>query len=325
MTQKTVKAAIVGGAGYTGGELLRLLLLHPRAEVVQVVSRSHAGAPVTAVHRDLAGETGLQFGEKLAGQAEVVFICSGHGTAARFLTENSLPADTRVIDLSHDFRLKSNSHQFVYGLPELQKEAIAGARQVANPGCFATAIQLALLPLAAEGLLQDEVHVQAITGSTGAGQQPVATTHFSWRDSNVSVYKAFAHQHLAEIRQSLQQLQPGFGHDINFIPVRGNFARGIMATAYTRCPQSLANMQQLYDSFYQQAPLTRLVAQNPDLKQVTGTAKCLLHLQKHGDKLLVVSMIDNLLKGASGQAVQNMNLMFGLEEIAGLRLKATVF
>ncbi len=320
-----LKAGIIGGAGYTAGELIRILLHHPSAEIAFVHSRSSAGKPVSSVHDDLVGDIDLRFVAEVPAEPDVLFLCSGHGESKAFLEKNSFSNSLKIIDLSHDFRLQHPGNDFVYGLPELNRTAICGAQKIANPGCFATAIQLALLPLAAEGMLNDEVHVHAITGSTGAGQQPTDTTHFSWRSSNLSIYKPFGHQHLGEIGQSLRQLQPGFDKMVNFIPVRGNFARGIFASAYTHCEATESQVKELYRTFYAAASFTKIAAENPSLKQVVNTNKCLIFLEKHEDKILIISIIDNLLKGASGQAVQNMNLLCGLPETAGLNLKATAF
>jgi N-acetyl-gamma-glutamyl-phosphate reductase len=320
-----IRATIAGGAGYTGGELLRLLLRHPEVRLCAVISQSQAGQPVWHTHPDLEGQTNLVFSETLGETPDVLFLCLEHGRSKVFMAENQLPSETRVIDLSQDFRIKNPAHAFVYGLPELNREAVRTARAVANPGCFATAIQLALLPLAAKGLLNNEIHVNAITGSTGAGQKPTETTHFSWRTNNISVYKAFDHQHLAEIRQSLGQAMPAFEAPLHFIPVRGDFTRGIFATVYTKVDGPLEQYEALYRQYYQNHPFTIVTQRNPALKEVVHTNRCVVHLEKHGDMLLIISMIDNLLKGASGQAVQNMNLMFGLEETAGLTLKSGVF
>lgn len=317
-----IRVGIIGGAGYTAGELIRILLYHPQAEIAFVHSNSQAGKAVTEIHSDLLGETSLTFQAETDQQVDVLFLCTGHGRSRAWLEQNSLPAGTVVIDLSQDFRLDPS---FVYGLPELNREAIRSATRIANCGCFATAIQLALLPLADRGLLREEVHIQAITGATGAGQAPGATTHFAWRNNNISVYKPFAHQHLAEIRRSLQQLQPGFEQPLNFVPVRGDFSRGIFASLYTECPLSPAEAVRLYEDYYHAAPFTIISRENPSLKQVVNTNKCIVHLEKHDNKLLIISMIDNLLKGASGQAVENMNLACGLEQTTGLQLKATVF
>ncbi len=320
-----LKVGIIGGAGYTAGELIRILLHHPAAEIAFVQSRSSAGKPVASVHDDLVGDTDLRFCADIPAEPDVLFLCSGHGASEAFLKENSFSNKLKIIDLSHDFRLKRPGNDFVYGLPELNRTAICEAQKIANPGCFATAIQLALLPLASEGLLKNEVHIHAITGSTGAGQQPTDTTHFSWRSNNLSIYKPFGHQHLGEIGQSLRQLQPGFEKSINFLPVRGDFTRGIFASAYTQSDESENRLKDLYRTFYNDAPFTKIVNENPSLKQVVNTNKCLVFLEKHGDKILIISILDNLLKGASGQAVQNMNLLCGLPETTGLQLKATAF
>jgi N-acetyl-gamma-glutamyl-phosphate reductase len=321
-----IRIGIIGGAGYTAGELLRILLNHPQAEVVFVNSSSNAGNAVTDVHGGLIGECELMFTDEAPlDQVDVLFLCSAHGDSKKFLDENEVPAKVKIIDLSTDYREARDDHDFVYGLPEMNKGAIVNATHVANPGCFATCIQLALLPLAANNLLKAEIHVNAITGSTGAGVKPSSTSHFSWRNDNISVYKAFTHQHLQEIGQSLRQLQAGFGQDINFIPVRGDFARGIFASVYTDFDGSLAEAEALYQEYYKDAAFTFVTHKNVDLKQVVNTNKCVLHLEKHGKKLLVLSVIDNLLKGASGQAVHNMNLMFGLDEKTGLGLKPVAF
>ncbi len=321
-----IKVGIIGGAGYTAGELLRILINHPNVDIVFVHSSSNAGNRVAEFHSGLIGETDLTFSSELPlNEVDALFLCSAHGDSKKFLGVNDVPASIKIIDLSTDYRAKSPSHDFVYGLPELNRDEIKNATRVANPGCFATAIQLALFPLAAAGLLTDEVHVNAITGSTGAGVKPSDTSHFSWRNNNISIYKAFDHQHLDEIGQSLRQLQAGFKKSVNFIPVRGNFARGIYATTYTSCALSLVEAKKLYVDFYKDAAFTFVVDKNPDMKQVVNTNKGIVYLEKHGDKLLIVSMIDNLLKGASGQAVQNMNLMFGLDEKTGLALKSIGF
>lgn len=321
-----IKVGVIGGAGYTAGELLRILIFHPSVEIVFVNSSSNAGNPVADVHSGLFGETDLIFTSELPfNQVDALFLCSAHGDSKKFMDENNVPAHIKIIDLSTDYRAKSPSHDFVYGLPELNREAIQKANRIANPGCFATAIQVALYPLAAKGLLKDEIHVNAITGSTGAGVKPSSTSHFSWRNNNISIYKPFGHQHLQEIGQSLQQLQPGFNKELNFIPVRGNFTRGIYVTSYTACDLSLDEAKALYKEFYKDAAFTFVTDKNPDLKQVVNTNKAIVYLEKHGNKLLIISMIDNLLKGASGQAVQNMNLMFGLDEKEGLGLKSVGF
>ncbi|MGQ1787017.1 MULTISPECIES: N-acetyl-gamma-glutamyl-phosphate reductase [unclassified Saccharicrinis] len=320
-----IKVGIVGGAGYTAGELLRILLTHPNVEITCVQSTSNAGNPIAAVHTDLLGDTDLNFAPKLdTDKVDVIFLCMGHGKSKEFLTENNIPEHIKIIDLSHDYRIKAEGNDFVYGLPELNMEAIKSATKIANPGCFATAIQLALLPLAAAGKL-NEVHVNAVTGSTGAGQKPTSTSHFSWRNNNVSVYKAFSHQHLGEIKQSIQQLQNGFDKPVNFVPVRGNFARGIMATAYSDSDLSQEEAVQLYKDYYKDHPFVTVTDTNPNLKQVVNTNKAMVFVEKHDGKVFIISMIDNLVKGASGQAVHNMNLMFGLDEKAGLRLKSVAF
>ena len=321
-----IKVGVIGGAGYTAGELIRILINHPNVEISFVHSTSNAGNPITDVHSGLIGETNLVFTSELPLQdVDALFLCSAHGDSKKFLDNNHVPESIKIIDLSTDYRGKSPNHDFIYGLPELNREEIRTATRIANPGCFATAIQLAIFPLAAAGLLTDEIHVNAITGSTGAGVKPSDTSHFSWRNNNISIYKAFGHQHLEEIGQSLRQLQPGFRKAVNFIPVRGNFARGIFATTYTHSSISLEEAKKLYTDFYKDSAFTFVTDKNPDLKQVVNTNKGLVYLEKHGDKILIVSMIDNLLKGASGQAVQNMNLMFGLDEKAGLGLKSTGF
>lgn len=321
-----IKAGIIGGAGYTAGELIRILVNHPTVEIAFVNSTSNAGKDVTAVHGGLFGETELVFTNELPlDGVDVLFLCSAHGDSRRFLEANTVPAGLKIIDLSTDYRQARPDHDFVYGLPEINKEAIQKAFHVANPGCFATAIQLAILPLAAAGLLTDDVHINAITGSTGAGVKPAETSHFSWRNNNISVYKAFGHQHLDEIGQSVRQLQPGFDKNLNFIPVRGNFARGIFASTYTKCPLSVGEAKALYSEFYKDAAFTFVADKNPDMKQVVNTNKAIIYVEKHGENLLIISMIDNLLKGASGQAVQNMNLMVGIDEKAGLNLKSTGF
>ncbi|GAB6012186.1 N-acetyl-gamma-glutamyl-phosphate reductase [Viscerimonas tarda] len=321
-----IKIGIIGGAGYTAGELIRILLNHPQAELVFVNSSSNAGNKLYDVHEGLFGDTDMSFTDQLPyDKIDVLFFCTAHGDTKKFLEENTVPVNLKIIDLSTDYRQASPYHNFVYGLPELNKELIQKASRIANPGCFATAIQLALLPLANAQLLNTEIHVNATTGSTGAGVKPSATSHFSWRENNLSVYKAFEHQHLSEIRQSLTNLQAWFQEEINFIPVRGNFTRGIFASIYLNFEKTAEEAIKLYEDFYAEDPFTNVSAKNIDLKQVVNTNKCVLHLEKHGNKLLILSCIDNLLKGASGQAVQNMNLMFGLDETTGLGLKASGF
>lgn len=324
MTKANV--GIVGGAGYTAGELLRLLVHHPHVAIAWVHSNSMADRPVAEVHQDLVGDTELLFTNTLPfTDIDVLYLCMGHGASVEFLTKYRVPDHVRIIDLSQDFRITDPSHGFVYGLPELQRVRIQEATRVANPGCFATCLQLGLLPLAQAGWLRDDVHIHAITGSTGAGQRPTDTGHFSWRNNNVSVYKAFRHQHLREITQSVKSLQTDFSRALNFIPVRGNFTRGIFATLYTKLDVPLKTVREQYEQFYQDAPFIALTESNPHLKQVVNTNKGIVFLEKIDDKLMIVSIIDNLLKGASGQAVQNMNLMMGWEEAAGLRLKAGYF
>lgn len=319
-----IKVGIIGGAGYTGGELLRILIHHPEVEIVFVNSQSQLDKKVWETHKDLFGSTELSFSnEKDFKKADVLFLCSGHGMSVKFFKENVVSSKIKIIDLSADFRDETDG--FVYGLPDLQKEKIKKANKIANPGCFATSIELALLPLASAGLLQNDIHVSAITGSTGAGQSLSTTTHFSWRESNVSIYKAFTHQHLKEIRQSLVALQSNFVADINFIPYRGNFTRGIMANVYTKFEGSLKEAEAIYADFYKDQPFTSVTTSNIDLKMVVNTNRCIVQLQKHGKQLLITSIIDNLTKGASGQAVQNMNLIFGLDEQTGLQLKPIGF
>ena len=326
---KKIRIGIAGGAGYTGGELLRILINHPNAEIVYVHSNSNAGKSVSDIHTDLFGDTELKFSNTFSQDIDVLYLCVGHGDAKKFMDTHEIASDIKVIDLSQDFRLNQNAvhgaRKFVYGLPELNREAIRKAHNVANPGCFATCIQIGLLPLASAGLLNKEVHINASTGSTGAGQSLSPTSHFSWRNNNLSVYKAFEHQHLNEIGQSLNQLQKGFDQGLNFIPQRGDFTRGILAAMYSESNLTLDEAYALYENYYREHPFTHVSKRNIDLKQVVNTNKALVHLEKHGNKLFIVSITDNLLKGASGHAVQNMNLMFGLEEGAGLRLKAAAF
>lgn len=339
-----LNVGIIGGAGYTGGELIRILINHPFVNIAFVHSKSQAGKPVWSTHTDLLGDTDLTFSgdinltpalsvkeigsSDISTGVDVIFLCSGHGASVTFMAEHEISDDITVIDLSADFR--DEHDEFVYGLPELQRERIQEATRIANPGCFATSIQLALLPLAKAGKLTDAVQVSAITGSTGAGQALVPTTGFTWRNNNVSIYKAFSHQHLAEIRQSITQLArihggPDFKAPINFVPYRGDFTRGIMANVYTPFSGTLEEARQLYRAYYEPHPFTHLSDAPVDVKQVVNTNKCLLHLEVHDGQLLITSVIDNLTKGASGQAVQNMNLVFGLPEDTGLRLKAVAF
>ena len=326
-----IKVGILGAAGYTGGELIRLLLNHPEAEIVFANSESNAGNRVSDVHESLYGETDLLFTSDMPfEQTDVVFFCFGHGKSKAFLSEHKIPANVRVIDLAQDFRLAPEA---VYGLPEIHKADIAKARFVANPGCFATCIQLGLLPLAKAGLIKHDVSVNAITGSTGAGQKPGSTTHFSWRNDNISIYKVFSHRHVAEIRQSLAELQGSLDASIDFIPYRGDFTRGIFCTEVVTFEgeegspmnPSAEQLVALYEDFYREAPFTYYIYKAPDLKQVVNTNKALVHVDKFGNKAVITCVIDNLLKGAVGQAVQNMNIMFGRDETMGLKLKASAF
>lgn len=306
--------------------MLRLLVNHPSVDIAFVNSSSNAGNLISDVHTDLLGDTDLRFTSELSDDIDVLFLCVGHGDAKKFLDANTISKSVKIIDLSQDFRLKEYAgSNWVYGLPELNRDLIKDASYIANPGCFATCIQLALLPLAAKGLLNSEVHINATTGSTGAGQSLATTSHFSWRNNNLSVYKAFGHQHLNEIGESLKQLSPSFDSDINFIPQRGDFTRGILAAVYLDSDLPENEAHQLYENYYLTHPFTHVSKKNIDLKQVVNTNKALVHVEKHGSKLFIVSIIDNLLKGASGQAVQNMNLIFGLPESEGLRLKAAAF
>lgn len=320
-----ISAGIVGGAGYAGGELIRLLLLHPQVEIGFVQSTSNAGNYLYEVHTDLLGDTNLQFTREINCEIDVLFLCLGHGDAKAFLEDHKIDKGIKIIDLSQDYRLAANAAGFVYGLPELNRTRIKTAEYIANPGCFATAIELALLPLASKNRLSGNVFVSAITGSTGAGQKLSGTSHFSWRTNNISVYKAFQHQHLDEIGESLKQLQPTFDGSIKFIPERGNFSRGIFVSVIVQSGLSVEELYKLYLQYYQDHPFTHISFGEIHLKQVINTNKCLLAIEKHGNDVLLTSAVDNLLKGASGQAVQNMNLMFGLEETSGLKLKASAF
>ena len=323
-----IKAGIIGGSGYTGGELIRILMNHPQVEIDFVYSTTRADKKISSAHPDLLGLTDLDFTNQVNLNVDVVFLCLGHGNSTKFLNENDFSDKTKIIDLSNDFRLAEdsvlNGKKFIYGLPELKISDIKNAKYIANPGCFATAIQLALLPLAKAGLLNDRIHVNAVTGSTGAGASPSGTTHFSWRNNNVSWYKPFTHQHLGEINESLLSLQKSIG-EIMFLPNRGNFTRGILATAYITYSGSLEDAKKIYQEYFKDAEFTQLSEEPINLKQVVNTNQCHIHLHKHGNTLLITSALDNLLKGASGQAVQNMNLMFGIKENMGLQLKAGVF
>jgi N-acetyl-gamma-glutamyl-phosphate reductase len=329
-----IKAGIIGAAGYTGGELIRLLINHPKVSIAFAQSGSNAGNPVSKVHTDLLGETSLLFSAEHHFDVDVIFFCAGHGEAKKFVSANDIPAKIKLIDIGNDFRLNKdaaiNGRNFVYGLPELQRDKIKQANNIANPGCFATAIQLGLLPLANAGLLPDEIHTTGITGSTGAGQSLSATSHFSWRANNISAYKTLTHQHNDEIQQSLHQLQKKFpvssrDGGLHFVPWRGDFTRGIFISSQIKCTQPIDSLNSLYETFYSDHPFTHFVKDTINLKQVVNTNKCLIQLEKIGNTLVVHSVIDNLLKGASGQAVQNMNLIFGLPESAGLKLKASNF
>ncbi len=325
---RKIRAGIIGGAGYTGGELIRLLIHHPYTAISFIHSRSNAGKPVHAVHHDLMGDTDLVFTGNMTTEMDVLFLCLGHGESAKFLEENKIDDRVRIIDLANDFRLNRDarfkSREFVYGLPELNREKIKTASSIANPGCFATCIQLGLLPLAKAGLLS-EVYTTGITGSTGAGQSLSHSSHFSWRANNIQAYKTLSHQHLGEIGESLLQLQPGSNIELHFVPWRGDFTRGIFASSTLHCDHSLGELYKIFEDFYLDHPFTH-VSRNPIyLKQVVNTNKCVLQLEKAGSKLVVHSATDNLLKGASGQAVQNMNLLFGLDEKTGLQLKPSGF
>ena len=329
-----IKIGILGAAGYTGGELIRLLVNHPEAEIVFANSESNAGNLVADVHEGLLGDTDLRFTDAMPfDEVDVVFFCFGHGKSEAFLKEHAIPAHVKIIDLAQDFRIAAPTHDYVYGLPEIHKEQISQCQHLANPGCFATCIQLGLLPLAKAGLLTHDVAVNAITGSTGAGQKPVSTTHFSWRTDNMSIYKVFTHQHLHEIRQSLTELQGSLDVDVDFIPYRGDFARGIFCTEVvkfdgeegTPTNPTAEQLADMYRAFYADAAFTHYIDKAIDLKQVVNTNKALVHIDKFGNKAVITCIIDNLLKGAVGQAVQNMNLMFGIDERSGLLLKSSAF
>ncbi|MGM9620806.1 MAG: N-acetyl-gamma-glutamyl-phosphate reductase [Bacteroidaceae bacterium] len=320
-----VRIGILGAAGYTGGELIRLLLNHPSAKIVFANSESNAGNLVSEVHEGLVGETELRFTDGMPWEeVDVVFFCFGHGKSRAFLAEHEIPSRVKVIDLAQDFRI-AGGHDYVYGLPETHREEIGACTHLANPGCFATCIQLGLLPALKAGIISGDIHTNGITGSTGAGQKPGATTHYSWRNDNISIYKTFTHQHLLEINQTIQELQPGYSGRMFFIPQRGCFARGIFVTSYAHSNTPIDEVRALYRDYYRSAAFTHVVEKSPDMKQVVNTNKAVVYVERYEDQLLMVSCIDNLLKGAVGQAVQNMNLMFGLPEDEGLRLKASAF
>ena len=324
-----ISIGIIGGSGYTAGELIRILMFHPNAKLDFVYSTTNAGKPLSIAHNDLLGDIEMNFTDTINPNVDVVFLCLGHGKSISFLEENQFSAATKIIDLGNDFRLLKdkdfNGKSFVYGLPELNKTDIKSAQYIANPGCFATAIQLALLPLASHGLLNDDVHINATTGSTGAGVGLAATSHFSWRNNNMSHYKAFNHQHLGEINQSVNQLQADYRDELIFVPNRGDFTRGIFATLYTKVEESLEDLLAKYEAFYADQPFVTVTTTDINMKQVVQTNKCIISLMKKGNRILITSVIDNLVKGASGQAIQNMNLMFGLEETTGLHLKPSGF
>lgn len=324
-----INIGIIGGSGYTAGELIRILMFHPHANLNFVYSTTNAGKPLSIAHQDLMGDIEMNFTDTINPHVDVLFLCLGHGKSISFLENNQFSDNTKIIDLGNDFRLikdkEFNGKSFVYGLPELNKAAIENANYIANPGCFATAIQLALLPLAAEELLQEDVHINATTGSTGAGVGLAATSHFSWRNNNISHYKAFEHQHLGEINQSINQLQTSFSNELIFVPNRGDFPRGIFATLYTKSEESLEDLVAKYEAFYANQPFVTVTTTNINMKQVVQTNKCIISLMKKGNRVLITSIIDNLVKGASGQAIQNMNLMFGFDETTGLHLKPSGF
>lgn len=320
-----VRVGILGAAGYTGGELIRLLINHPQAEIVFANSESNAGNLICDVHEGLMGETDMRFTAEMPfGEVDVVFFCFGHGKSRAFLQEHTIPSHVRIIDLAQDFRI-AGEHDYVYGLPETHRQEISTCMHLANPGCFATCIQLGLLPALKAGIISGDIHTNGITGSTGAGQKPGATTHFSWRNDNISIYKTFTHQHLYEINQTIHELQPQYDGQMFFIPQRGCFTRGIFVTSYARCNTPIEEVKAIYEDYYRDAAFTHVVSTSPDMKQVVNTNKALVYVERYADQLLMVSCIDNLLKGAVGQAVENMNLMFGLPEDTGLRLKASAF
>ena len=324
-----INIGIIGGSGYTAGELIRILMFHPHANLDFVYSTTNAGKPLSVAHHDLMGDIDMNFTDKVNPNVNLLFLCLGHGKSISFLKENQFASHTKIIDLGNDFRLLKDKNfggkSFVYGLPELNKASIKNANYIANPGCFATAIQLAVLPLAANNLLSSDVHINATTGSTGAGVSPSETTHFSWRSNNMSHYKAFDHQHLGEINQSVNQLQASYDKELIFVPNRGDFARGIFATLYTTVEPDLEEVVSLYEAYYKDQPFVTITTTNINMKQVVQTNKCIISIMKKGNRVLITSIIDNLVKGASGQAVQNMNLLFGLDETTGLHLKPSGF
>ncbi len=324
-----INIGIIGGSGYTAGELIRILMFHPNAKLDFVYSTTNAGKPLSVAHHDLLGDIEMNFTDTVNPNVNIVFLCLGHGKSKTFLTENQFASYTKIIDLGNDFRLHKDKvfdgKKFVYGLPELNKAAIKNANYIANPGCFATAIQLALLPLAEAKLLNGDIHINATTGSTGAGVGLSETTHFSWRNNNMSHYKAFEHQHLGEINQSVNQLQGDYSNELIFVPNRGDFARGIFATLYTTIDESLEDILIKYQDYYKDQPFVTITTKDINMKQVVQTNKCIISLMKKGNRILITSVIDNLTKGASGQAIQNMNLLFGLEESTGLHLKPSGF
>ncbi|WP_440880324.1 N-acetyl-gamma-glutamyl-phosphate reductase [Tenacibaculum sp. C7A-26P2] len=324
-----IQVGIIGGAGYTAGELIRLLLQHPEAVINFVYSTSNAGNKISHIHQDLEGSTEIRFTKEINQNVDLLFLCLGHGNSNKFLTKTCFSSNTKIIDLSNDFRLEKDhiykDKTFVYGLPEFQKEVIKNSKYIANPGCFATAIQLALLPIANAKKIKNDIHINAVTGATGAGTSLSSTTHFTWRDNNFSYYKPFTHQHIGEIRQTIENLQSNIKADILFLPNRGNFSRGIFVSLYTDFDGSFEEAKKLYTSFYKNTPFTHVSETPVHLKQVINTNKCLIHIHKHDNKILITSVIDNLLKGASGQAIQNMNLLFNLPEETGLKLKASYF
>ncbi len=320
-----IRVGILGAAGYTGGELIRILIHHPQAEIVFAHSESNAGNFISDVHGGLVGDTDLRFSADMPFEdIDVLFFCFGHGKSREFIAGHKIPERVKIIDLAQDFRI-AGGHDFVYGLPETHREMIRRARHIANPGCFATCIQLALLPALKSGIISGDIHINGITGSTGAGQKPGATTHFSWRNDNISVYKTFTHQHLLEINRTVMELQPGYQGRLLFIPQRGCFARGIFVTAYATCSTPIEDVRKIYDEYYKNEPFTHHVLASPSMKDVVNTNKAVVYVDRYDDQLLMISAIDNLLKGAVGQAVENMNLMSGIDESAGLQLKASAF